>query len=93
VTAFYADAQIVGGEGEGRTWSRPAHSGGVLETTFCAECGAAVIVRASAMPGLAGIPVGAFTDPGFPAPDAFYWTRARHAWAGPLSGIADIETQ
>ena len=35
---------------------------------FCPECGGTVYSRSAAMPGMIVVPVGALTDPAFPAP-------------------------
>jgi hypothetical protein len=47
---------------------------------FCPECGATVFYRNEREPGMIAIPVGAFADPGFPAPVRSVWGERKHDW-------------
>jgi hypothetical protein len=48
--------------------------------SFCPDCGATVFYRAASAPGLIAVPIGAFADPGFPAPRVSVWESRRHPW-------------
>jgi hypothetical protein len=68
---------------EGRTsrYVRTADSGRTLTFHFCPECGATVYYGVEDQPELIAVPVGAFADPGFPAPRFSVYENRRHAWA------------
>ena len=53
---------------------------------FCPQCGATVYYEPEAFEGYVGIPVGAFADPGFPAPTVSVYEERMHAWVIPPSG-------
>jgi hypothetical protein len=50
---------------------------------FCPQCGATVWYEPEAMPDFVAIPVGAFADPGFPAPSVSVYEGRKHAWVVP----------
>jgi hypothetical protein len=68
-------------EGRAQEWSRVGDWGGTLTFRFCPTCGATVYYDNDAMPGMIGVPVGAFADPAFPAPRISVYGSRRHAWA------------
>jgi hypothetical protein len=49
---------------------------------FCPECGATVYYFLESLPDVIAVPIGAFADPGFPAPRISIWENRRHAWVG-----------
>ena len=55
---------------------------------FCPRCGATVYYIAEDQPEWVAIPVGAFADPGFPAPAISVYEERMHAW---VRMPADIE--
>jgi hypothetical protein len=70
-TSVSGDSRIyerVSDQGEGRTFH------------FCPECGTTVFWTTAASPELVAIAVGAFADPGFPAPSASFFETQRHHW-------------
>ncbi len=59
---------------------RTGDSGGVITFHFCPACGATVHYAIDAQPDLVAIPVGAFADPGFPAPTYSVYEARQHGW-------------
>ncbi|WP_377157292.1 GFA family protein [Roseateles sp. UC29_93] len=50
---------------------------------FCPTCGATVYYEMEAMPDFIAVPVGAFADPGFPAPGVSVYESRKHGWVVP----------
>jgi hypothetical protein len=50
--------------------------------SFCPACGAVVHYESEGLEGTVAIPVGAFADPGFPAPVFSVYEERKHAWVG-----------
>ena len=48
--------------------------------TFCPECGSTVAYVNEGWDGVTAVPVGAFADPGFPAPRFSVYENRKHAW-------------
>lgn len=84
---FPADAVTVAGSST--EFARTGDEGTTARFHFCPTCAAIVYYLMDAMPGMVAIPVGAFADPGFPAPRVAVYESRRHPWVG-LPG--DIET-
>ncbi len=61
--------------------TRQGGSGQGLAFHFCPDCGATVWFTLGRDPGTVRIPVGAFADPGFPAPGAELYPHRRQGWA------------
>ena len=70
-------AHVYGARSE---YVRIGDSGGRMRASFCPQCGSTVFYVVDAMPDLVAIPVGAFADPGFPAPEVSYYEERMHAW-------------
>lgn len=66
--------------GNAREFERDTYSGNRLTSGFCPSCGSTIYVLLSKNPDMIGIPVGAFSDPGFPAPHIAVWEQNRHDW-------------
>lgn len=86
-TRFPADAVTVAGNST--EFARTGDEGTTVRFHFCPTCGSIVYYLMAAIPGIVAIPVGAFADPGFPAPRVAVYESRRHPWVG-LPG--DIET-
>jgi hypothetical protein len=67
-------------EGRSNDYARISDEGEERVFSFCPECGATVFYRLPSAPGLVAVPVGAFADPGFPAPRVSVWESRRHPW-------------
>ena len=64
--------------------------GGRAHFHFCPECGATVYYLAEAVDGFIIIPVGAFADPAFPAPQVSGYEARMHAWVVPPAGAQHV---
>jgi hypothetical protein len=90
--AIYAEA-VVSMTGPHSIWRRTVDSGRWLESAFCPTCGVTVSYRMEAWPGVVGVPVGCFADPGFAPPETLYWDWRRHHWLSFPNGVEVFETQ
>ncbi len=61
----------VGDEGSGATFH------------FCPKCGSTVYYEPGGLDEFVAIPVGAFADPGFPAPSVSVYESRKHQWVVP----------
>lgn len=66
--------------GRAAEYVRKGDSGDSLTFRFCPACGSTLYWTLSALPDLIAIAVGAFADPGFPAPRVSVYERRRHEW-------------
>lgn len=66
--------------GEAREYERATDSGGTYTTIFCPQCGSTILGKASIIPDIAGVPVGAMTDPQFPAASLSFYEQSKHDW-------------
>jgi hypothetical protein len=73
-------ADLVEIEGKSSEFVRISDKGEARFFHFCPECGATVFYRAEGAPELVAVPVGAFADPGFPAPRVSVREERRHEW-------------
>lgn len=75
-------------QGESRAWSRTGDDGGRATFHFCPTCGATVWYEIEGYDtAQVAIPVGAFADPGFPAPRVSVYEERRHAWVSLPEGV------
>ena len=77
--ARWPDAQVTL-EGERRTWIRVADSGHRVTYSFCPQCGSTLVYVIEGWPGVTAVPLGAFADPGFPAPRFSVYEHRKHGW-------------
>jgi hypothetical protein len=49
---------------------------------FCPQCGSTVYYRLEGQPEHVAVPVGAFAEPGFPAPTFSIYEERKHPWVG-----------
>jgi len=68
--------------GTSTTYVRTGDEGGRATFHFCPVCGATVHYAMQGMAEFVAIPVGAFAEPGFPAPTVSVYEDRRHAWVG-----------
>jgi len=76
--------------GSASVYTLAGDSGAQARFHFCPRCGATVYYEADALPGLISIPVGAFADPGFPAPTVSVYEERMHGWVVPPPGAERI---
>ena len=86
-TIAYFRRETVTVSGKPTEYSRIGDSGQTLTRGFCPECGAAVYVKASRMPEITGVPVGAFNDPSFPGPTHSVFEQSKHDWVPSFEGM------
>jgi hypothetical protein len=67
-------------EGETKVWQRTGDEGTVMDFHFCPQCGSTVWYAQGATADTIGVAVGAFADPGFPAPNFSVYEERRHPW-------------
>lgn len=79
VAAFFARADVEV-EGESRTYRNVGDSGRWLDFHFCPICGSTVYWEMERRADALAVAVGAFADPGFPAPAQSVWNERRHDW-------------
>ena len=91
-TAFFAAADV-SVRGKFRSWRRGSEAGRFHETSFCPACGCAMFYRLEGLPGVIGVPAGAFADPAFTKPASHYWTAQRHSWLTTPDGTVIVERQ
>jgi hypothetical protein len=73
--------------GDRNSYTRLGESGGNVTTHFCPQCGTNVFWEADKIAGSYGVAVGAFAEPGFPAPVRSVWEESKHAWVGLPAGV------
>lgn len=79
VQARWPDAHVTL-TGEHQTWQRTADSGHRATYKFCPVCGSTLTYAIEGWPGVTAVPVGAFADLDFPAPDFSVYEHRKHAW-------------
>jgi hypothetical protein len=77
--------------GRATRYVRTGDSGQQITFHFCPDCGATVYYQIEQAPDAIAIPVGAFADPGFPAPTFSSYGSRRHPWAELPAGITCID--
>lgn len=75
---FPADRVTI--SGQSRQWTRVGDEGGKGTFDFCPDCGSTVFYRVSADPDLVAVAIGAFAEPGFPAPNYSVYEERKHGW-------------
>lgn len=78
--ARFRREQVVSMQGGFTSYARVGDEGGRAEFHFCPACGSIVHYDIDSQPGLVAIPVGAFADPSFPAPQVSVYEERRHRW-------------
>ena len=77
--------------GRSSQYVRVGDSGQKITFYFCPDCGATVYYQLERSPGVVAIPVGAFADPGFPAPQYSFYESRRHPWAALPAEITCVD--
>jgi hypothetical protein len=77
--------------GESKVYVRTPDSGNQIRFHFCPGCGATVYYQFGSDPDVIGVPVGAFADPGLPAPRVSVYESSRYLWASLPKDIEHIE--
>ena len=66
--------------GTSNEFVRRGDDGGAARFRFCPSCGSTICYTLDDEPGVVAVPVGAFADPLFPAPEVSYYENRRHPW-------------
>ena len=77
--------------GDAAVFVRTADSGRRVSQRFCPQCGTTVWWTLQREPGIVAVAVGAFADPGFPAPWVEVYRERRSPWAA-MPALAGIES-
>ncbi len=77
--------------GQATTFARVGDAGSAITTSFCPVCGATVHYAIDRVPGFVVVPVGAFAEPGFPAPTFSVYEARKHAWVTLPDGIEHMD--
>jgi hypothetical protein len=85
IAYFPREAVTIGGSP--REFTRATDNGNSFTTGFCSECGSTVYAKASRMPEISGVPVGAFADPAFPQPIRSVYEQGKHPWVALPEGL------
>ena len=88
VQARFRRGQITSIDGLSTAFTRTADSGNNVTSHFCSQCGSTVYWELGGFPDVIAVAVGAFADPGFPAPRHSVFERSRHAWSAALADEA-----
>jgi hypothetical protein len=67
-------------QGECSEFERVGDEGTRITFRFCPDCGATLYYTMAGAEDVIAIPVGAFADPSFPAPQFSVYEERRHAW-------------
>lgn len=78
-------------EGQSKEYVRTADSGNKIAFHFCPDCGATVYYRLDAAPDVIAVPLGAFADPDFPAPNISVYELRKHAWVNLPGNIEHVD--
>ncbi len=76
--------------GQSKQFVRVGDGGGKATFSFCPSCGATVHYQVEGHEETIAIPVGAFAEPGFPAPTYSVYEDRQHAWVSLREGIEHI---
>jgi len=80
VASRWPKAQIVSRQGETVAFHREGAAGGRVTISFCPGCGSTLTTELETLPGVIGIPVGAFADAEFPPPQYAVWCETKANW-------------
>ena len=85
-SVFGAQARFRSGSvkvnGQSREYVRVGDEGSKIRFNFCPNCGATVYYTIEGHSDVIAIPVGAFAEPGFPAPTVSVYEERKHPWVG-----------
>jgi len=69
-------------KGEWKQYVRTGDEGSKITFSFCPDCGATVRYHMEGQEDSVAIPVGAFAEPGLPAPTSSAYEERKHSWVG-----------
>ena len=77
--------------GNATDYVRAGDAGARFRFRFCPVCGSTVFHTEEGVEGSVGVAVGAFGDPGFPAPQVSVYDCRRHPWVHLPTGVIAFE--
>ena len=77
--------------GHATAYVRRGDTGQSATFHFCPVCGSTLYYRFDSVEGLIGVPVGAFANPAFPAPNISVFEECMHPWVTVPEGIEHVE--
>jgi hypothetical protein len=80
IQARFERSKVSSIAGQSTAFTRTGDEGTQLTFHFCPKCGSTVYFEQDDAPNLIAVPVGAFTDPGFPPPTRSVYEHRRHPW-------------
>jgi hypothetical protein len=77
--------------GQSKQYVRVGDAGSKATVNFCPNCGATVYYTFGGREEDFAVPVGAFAEPGFPAPTISVYEERKHTWVGLPEKIEHLE--
>jgi hypothetical protein len=77
-------------KGQSKEYIRIGDEGSKATFSFCPNCGATVHYKMEGHESSTAIPVGAFAEPGFPAPTFSVYEERKHSWVGLPENIEHV---
>jgi len=77
--------------GNSTNYVRVGDEGRTATFHFCPQCGSTVYYRLEGQPDHVAVPVGAFADPGFPAPTFSIYEERKQPWVGLPAAIKRLD--
>jgi hypothetical protein len=85
---FRSDAVKVGGRSQ--NYFRVGDEGNRIVFHFCPQCGATVHWQIEGREDIIAVAVGAFAEPGFPAPTVSVYERRKHSWVSVPTSVEHL---
>jgi len=89
LASFAAPFEVIGNASE---YVRAGDRGARFRFRFCPVCGTTVFHTEEGHDGFVSVAVGAFADPGFPAPNVSVYDSRRHPWVQLPAGTTAYAT-
>jgi hypothetical protein len=80
-------------EGEATDYVRVGDEGTRARFRFCPRCGSTVYYSQDGDDTTVAVPVGAFADPTFPAPQTTVYANRKHAWVREPPGLRSFDPE
>jgi hypothetical protein len=85
---FRSDVVKVGGQSQ--NYVRVGDEGNRIVFHFCPQCGATVHWQIEGREDIIAVAVGAFAEPGFPAPTVSVYERRKHSWVSVPTSVEHL---
>jgi hypothetical protein len=85
---FRSDAVKVAGQSQ--NYVRVGDEGNRIVFHFCPQCGATVHWQIEGREDIIAVAVGAFAEPGFPAPTVSVYERRKHSWVSVPTSVEHL---